>query len=449
MIAIHWKKVTHIRRAFARCVTRALIRGGDVLVPTFYGIIRGRRRPLPAGFRCALATTFGRWHSVKTLHIYLTRQILGSLVLTVLVFTFVLLIGNILKDILSFLMSGQVSFGSIVTAVGLLVPFALVFALPMGMLTATLLVFGRFSADQELTAVRASGISLVSLISPILLLSLVLCGVSALINLDVGPRCRVAFTTMRLNLTAKLSAALLPEGRFITDRPGFIFYIGKNRDGNLEDIMILMLESETNLQRTVLAPRGKMVVDGASKKLRLTLFDAKSIEMNGDRLSFQEVPIDMDLEPPQKAALKPKIDDMTFTQLWGELRDLERRVRFPVSLKNLTPEQIQERRRQFEQQRNDLITPIVFQIHRQVSFSFACFGFTLLGIPLGIRVHRRETNVGIAIALVLVALYYSFVLLGQALQHRPECLPYLIVWVPNFLFQVVGAVLLWRANRGG
>lgn len=383
------------------------------------------------------------------MHAYLTRQILASLLMTVAVFTFVLLLGNALKDILPLLISGQVSIGAVAEAFGLLIPFAWVFALPMGMLTATLLIFGRFSADQELTAVRASGVSLVSLVTPILLLSLALCGVSALVNTEIGPRCKVAYNNMRFDLSVGLSSALLPEGRFIRDFPGFIFYVGKSTKGGLEDVLVFVLKNETNWTETVQAPRGRIEADETNKRMSLTLYDGKIISRSGgdERTGyFEELPIQLDFNAPSKS-LRPKITDMTFTQLWDELAALERTLAPPIDVHGLTSQQIKAKKEEHERRRREL-SPILFQIHRQVAFSFACFGFTLIGIPLGIRVHRRETNIGIAIALLLVAVYYSFILLGSALDNRPEFAPHLIVWVPNFLFQAIGAVLLWRANRG-
>ena len=144
---------------------------------------------------------------------------------------------------------------------------------------------------------------------------------------------------------------------------------------------------------------------------------------------------------------KPRISDLTFWQLREELADLEQRTS-PAPARGTSSDELRAQLRLAARQQKDLTEPIRVELNRQVAFSFACFGFTLVGIPLGIRVHRRETNIGVAIALGLVLIYYCFILTGQALSGRPEFAPHLIVWLPNFLFQAAGAVLLWRANKG-
>jgi lipopolysaccharide export system permease protein len=337
-------------------------------------------------------------------------------------------------------------------AIGLLIPFVWVFALPMGMLTATLLIFGRFSADQELTAVRASGISLLSLISPVLLLSLALCAVSAEINMDIGPRCRVAYTRLRDSLTREFLPSQIPERTWIRDfNKDYIIYLGKNSHGTLEDVFVIMYKNETNWLGTIRAPRGRMEFDSTNRLLNVYLYDSKMLESSSGTavpgpyagVAGLQIPIGQTF-----STQRISVDDMSFLQLWQELHDLERRLDASQPLRKLTAPQLRARKAEIEKLRKDATSPIRFQLHRQVAFSFACFGFTLIGIPLGIRVHRRETNIGIGIALLLVLVYYSFFLVARSLHERPELAPHLIVWLPNFVFQAVGGVLLWRANRG-
>lgn len=386
---------------------------------------------------------------MNTLSRYLLRQVIATLVMTVVVFTFVLLLGNAL-ELLPLLIKRQATIGLLAQAIGLLIPFVAVFALPIGMLTATLLVFGRFSADQELTAARASGLSLLSLVMPILMLSLFLCGMSALVNLHVAPRCRVAYNRLRFNLTAVvLSKLQLPEGQPITYLPGYIIYLGKNRKQELQDVRLLQFKNDTNVELTVNAPRGRIDVDSVNQKLVLRLYDATIVYVSGGvPIVAKEAPFEIDLSGARKIAGEPRISDMTFNELQTKLREVERRINLPLPLQQAGDETARDKRRAMEKQRSDITEPLRVQLHRQVAFSFACFSFTLVGIPLGIRMHRRETNIGIAIALGLVAVYYALMIVASSQSNRADLAPHLWMWLPNFIFQAVGAVLLHRANRG-
>jgi lipopolysaccharide export system permease protein len=369
---------------------------------------------------------------MKTLHLYLARQVLATLLLTVAVFTFVMLLGSVLKEVLHLLVNRQITLGVLFQAIALLIPFVLAYALPMGFLTATLLVFGRFSADQELTAARASGLSLVSLVMPVLLLSVVMSGLCAWINMQAGPQCRLAYNLLLNQFRSGDSLSVVPARTFLkgfstgekTNKTSFIARFGKVDGNQLGDVLLYQLDpAGERVENTWQATRGTLVLDQAAREAMLSLVDVWQVMIiEGQRHPMYAGALQIPLRLSEAPERQVGDSDLAFHQLSAKRRELARAGVNPM--------------------------PVKVIMNSQVAFSFACVGFTLVGIPLGIRAHRRETSVGVAVALLLVLVYYSFIVLGRSLQAKPQFAPHLIVWIPNFLFQVVGAGLLWRANRG-
>lgn len=384
---------------------------------------------------------------MKTLHVYLTRQVLAMLLMTVAVFTFVMLLGNVLKEILALLVSGKITGLLVLKAIALLIPYVMAYVLPFGMLTAVVLVFGRFSADQELTASRASGISLISLITPVILLSLALSILCALFNLWIAPQCRGAYRDLIMQLGVRNTSTLITEDRFIDEIPGVVFYVRKKNGNDLEDVRLYLLENGEIKSRAA-AEKGKIVWDRSGRWISFQLKNAISETKREEEppVTYEEGfvgPIPPPKEPesewiPGRGDLETEPIDLT------KLMTKERKLR-------LGDMNFHELRNEIVRRRNQGIAPMpaIVQLNRNISFSFACFAFVLVGIPLALKAHRRETSIGVAIALGLVLVYYSFFIMGDALEAKEKWRPDLIVWLPNLAFQVIGAALLARANRRG
>jgi lipopolysaccharide export system permease protein len=320
------------------------------------------------------------------------------------------------------------------------------------MLTAALLVFGRFSAEQELTAARASGISLVSLVSPILLFSVAVSGLCAWLNCEIAPASRMEYKKLLYNAGLNRPGNLLMSGQALPFGNTTIFAGNVHADGtNLDEVIVSQYDKAGNLTEIQHGKSGIIYKDPANRQMVVRLIDADLMRHTTDGwtpgVGTEDGQYSIKFEPQAQKAVPLPVSDMTFSQLLEKRDEIERAMSQPPA-KKLTREQLLDTQKKLKSVSNDETTPVLVYLHREAAFSFACIGFTMIGIPLGIRGHRKETSVGVATALILMLIYYSFVVLGQAWASHPERAPYLIVWLPNFIFQAVGAVLLWRANRG-
>jgi len=385
---------------------------------------------------------------MKTLHLYLARQMLATLGMTVFVFTLVLLLGNVIKEILQLLVDHRATLGVSLHAILLLIPYVLAYSLPIGMLTAALLVFGRFSADQELTAARASGISLVSLITPVLLLSVAVSGLCAWLNFDIAPASRTAYHELLYSAQTNHPANVLRSGEQVPFGDYNVWVGNVHEDGSNLDhgLFVSKWTPKGELKKWAESSTGRLERNPTNDQLTLVLSNA-SVWEDGVPAANGDLPLPISLDAQAKSFLTVPVSDMTFAQLREKLHELERPLAVRVP-RDKTGGEPAKGRHEMQSIVKDMTMPVMVYMHREVAFSFACIGFTLIGIPLGIRAHRRETSIGVATALALMLIYYSFVVLALAWENHPERAPCVIVWVPNFIFQAVGAVLLWQANRG-
>ena len=450
---------------------------------------------------------------MNTLHRYLLRRVAGVLMLSVLVFTAVLMLASGMKDLLRQMITGQVPVEVVAKAFVLLAPYVVTFSLPMGLLASVLLVFGRFSADQEYTAARVGGVSLMSMAAPLLLGGMLLSGLAAYVNLEVAPRCKRMSKDlvheMVMEYLTQQPAKLLQEKEFIAEIPGYLIRIGKRESAGgkgelaLKEVLIHQFQNGQLVQR-IQAASGRVRVDEVAGKY---VFDLREVEVQSRDLPDPEaLP---GAEPPsgsgrwytfsvgefssevpfgriETSVRLRKDNELIFAELWRHWKsrgrvstvDLETGTAVlkyvgtpPVLPATDTRLQVLRGGRRVgevqvtkdrmggghisvlvtggELKPGDEVRDVGkgVHLHGQFAFSCACLGFVMLGIPLGLRSGRRESTVGIAVAVLLVLVFHSFLLLGRALVDRPEWHPELIVWLPAFLFQSLGGVMLWRANR--
>lgn len=369
---------------------------------------------------------------LSILYRYLTGQMMAATAGAVAVLSAIIVLGNAFKQIFELLVNDELPISLIFKMVGLLIPQALTFTMPWGILVAALIVFGRMSQDLELQAIRAAGIGLIPLVAPVILFGLFISGICFYNNAVLVPLTLQKFKSVLLDIGRDNPAFLIRAGEAMDRFPGYRIYIGKKNGTDLSDINIWELDPAGIPRRNIRAEKGSLSADLDDLSLTITLQKARQEErgenaadLNGIRagLSADQLPLKISL----RSFLNP--DDMKDIRI-AAMGDLAKRILSPVE-GFVDPKQIY---------------PMLTEMQKRISFALAPFTLLLVGIPLGIRVQRKETSVGVVISFFLVMAYYALILLAEGLKNRGGAYPELIVWMPNLILQGYGFFLLWRAN---
>ena len=89
---------------------------------------------------------------------------------------------------------------------------------------------------------------------------------------------------------------------------------------------------------------------------------------------------------------------------------------------------------------------LMVEASTRLALSLSCYAFVLLGAALGMKIHRKESSIGIAVSLLLVFVFYFFIIIADAMVNHPQFQPHLIVWIPFVASEIIGYVLIKRAN---
>jgi lipopolysaccharide export system permease protein len=372
-------------------------------------------------------------------HIF--KSVLFSCATAVGLFAFILMVGNAVRDLLGYVIAGQLKPEMFAELILLLVPFVVSYALPIGVLTGVLLVLGRMSAEHEVTAMRAAGLSLPWLARPILLLAVmgVLAGV--VINFQFMPWARVVYHVELSDAVRRNPLSFIVPRTFIRDFPGKVLYVGEKNGLGVKDFWLWELDRQGRVKNFIRAESGSFDFDEKTGELILNLNhlqvetrDPKNPEDFSEprpSLSSERTSVRLPLEGLfGQNAIHRKLQWYTYPELIAEWRRLAQ----PVA----PPEQHQ---RELDRMKLQMV------VQDKFTTAFAVFSFALVGVPLGIRVSRRETSANLGLALVLAMGYYFLTVMISWLENHPELRPDLLLWLPNLIFLGVGLWLFWRVDR--
>lgn len=360
----------------------------------------------------------------RILSLYIIREISSLFLLGLVIFTLVLLMGRLIA-LTDLVVSRGVPLADVSRMILYLVPSFLVFTIPMAFLLAVLLTFGRLSADNEIIVIKASGISLLQMLPPVVFCALV----AVLFSLGASsigvPWGNSAFKDLSLQVLKRNISATIREKTFWDDIPGVVMYTDRYDEQSRTLKGVVIHDGRTpDRPMTIFARDGVVASADGSQSLQLSLH-AGSIHIAGSGGLYRLVHFG---EYSMTVGEKTSSTNVSRNALDMWLSELRRQINDPAtSVKDRLKMQA--------------------EFHSRFTFPFASLVFAILAVPLGIQNRRSGKSGGFTVSIGIILTYYVLMSVARTFAERGAVPPVVALWIPNLIFFAMGWFLLRLASQ--
>lgn len=367
----------------------------------------------------------------KTFYRYIWQELFPPFFLGLLGFMFILLTGRILQLTELFVNKG-ISFAHIVKFIYYLIPSFMVLTIPMAMLLAVTVAFSRMASDNEITALKSSGISLYQMVPPVILWALGAFMLTIFFSLHLLPQANQASRSLLFEIASTKAHVGVKERVFNDDFEGLVIYVEhvSPRTFKWENIFI----SDARLleeMHTIIAREGEVLADPTQLTVTLKLRNGSIHKLGKQPEVYQKIDFaTYDLRLNLKTGLAKKQDEKKHPADMS-LRELLQAIRF-------------------WRLKSEEAKILLIKIHEKFTIPFACLVFGLIGIPLGAQspLGRAGKSLGFSWSVAVILIYYLLTNAGNSLAERGFISVELGLWFPNAFFLGLGIYLLIKSARG-
>ena len=320
-----------------------------------------------------------------------------------------------------------VGFPTLVKLLIFLLPPLFSFTIPMAILFASLMAFGRLASDNEITAFRSCGQHPVRIILPILIFGLISVLVCFWLEATLIPSANRAFRSIVMSFQQQKEFLSLTEKGFQDLGSDLVAYVHRNtqtqeRETGYEGILITDY-SLHGISRVIFARQGSLILDKANGQLNISLREGSihRLEREGDRIyqlmDFGQYKTNLPLPGASVISKKKKkFKEFSLHEISDALQSDTLSFQEEVGLR--------------------------FEWHRKYAFPFACLIFALIGSLIGMESRWSGKCSSFAVSLLLIMIYYFILTLGSRLSMAGYLTPGVSAWLANIFFLGSGILLM-------